>query len=86
MASAPKAALWRAVVNVGSQVGLARICGTKQQNIHWWLTTDCPVPPDICVRIEIGGGDVRVEELRPDLNWQRDGRGRLKGYFVPLAA
>jgi hypothetical protein len=39
---------------------------------------------DAAIRAAAVGGIVRVEELRPDRDWDRDERGAITGYRVPV--
>ena len=66
-----KAALRRAVEILGGQVGLARACGYQDRRNVWpWVSTDRPLPAELCPLIERAtGGRVRCEELRPDVAW-----------------
>lgn len=43
------------------------------------------VPADRCFAIERATG-VTCEQLRDDVTWLRDAKGRITGYQVPLAA
>jgi len=56
------------------------------QAISQWKVNG--VPEDRCEPIEaVTKGAVRVEELRPDIQWQRDPQGRVTGYLpspVPI--
>ncbi len=65
-----KQALDRAIELAGGQCALGRKISTTQQNIQWWATKPTPVNPRYAVRIEKATG-VKVEELRPDLDWVR---------------
>lgn len=61
----------KAIEIVGSQSELARRIGAgcKQQNVWRWLHMDY-VPADRCIQIEAATeGQVRVEDLRPDVPW-----------------
>lgn len=69
----------------GGQVALARVVGVSQSLVSNWCVGNLVVPEDRCPKIEAASG-VRVERLRPDLDWKRDATGRVLGYFVELAA
>lgn len=75
-------ALNRAIKAVGSQSELARRLGGKTvgQTINNWRKRG--IPADRCAEIE-AITEVRCEDLRPDLTWQRDEDGKVLGYFVP---
>jgi DNA-binding transcriptional regulator YdaS (Cro superfamily) len=67
----------------GGQAALARAVGVKQGHVWDWLFTSGKPPPATCPAIEVATG-VRCEELRDDLAWERDDRGRVTGYRVVL--
>lgn len=78
----PLLALERAIAAAGTAAELARKVGVLNQHIAHWKNRG--VPADRCAGIESVTG-VRCEELRPDLNWQRDVAGNVTGYFVPAS-
>jgi DNA-binding transcriptional regulator YdaS (Cro superfamily) len=64
-------------------VELARRLGLSAPAVSKWLARG--VPLDRCVVIECAtAGEVRCEELRPDVAWRRDGEGQVTGYTVPV--
>ena len=75
--------LKRAIDAVGSQSELARLLGVLPQHVNNWKTRG--VPPDRCPAIESVSG-VRCEDLRSDMQWNRDADGRVTGYTTPVAA
>lgn len=61
----------RACAVVGSQTELARRIGVTVSMVSQWCTGVRPLPVDRCIDIEREtAGAVRVEELRPDVDWQ----------------
>lgn len=63
-------ALNRAVGLLSGQAGLASAIGVKQQHVWNWLNRDGRVPAEHCPAIEKAtAGQVRCEELRPDVEW-----------------
>jgi len=81
-----------AVELVGGQTAMAKALGVRQSTIWSWLDRGTPLPPEICPAAEKAvlvaiaeSGDqrnVRCEQLRPDVQWQRDKKGKVTGYFV----
>ena len=69
-----------------TQSQLAFICGQKPQAISRWIRTGI-VPAHHCPAIETAThGAVRVDELRPDVVWQRDPKtGAVTGYLVEVS-
>lgn len=79
-----QAALRRAVALAGGQSALAAALGGnyKQQNVHSWLARQ-RIPLGACPGVEyIVGGRVKVEQLRGDVRWVRDAKGRPFKYEV----
>lgn len=66
---------------------MARAIGVRQGHVWSWLNRDMQVPFAHCVSIETATG-VRCEDLRPDVDWDRDDSGAVTGYRVrfPTAA
>lgn len=66
-----KAALHRAAEIVGGQAALAAAIGMEDRRRVWpWFNTDRQVPAEHCPAIEKAtNGQVRCEELRPDVAW-----------------
>lgn len=78
----------RAIEHLGQgQSGFARAIGAHPQQVQQWLYDKRPVPLERCPRVEtVTDGTVRCEDLRPDVDWQRDGTGRVTGYQVQFVA
>lgn len=79
-----------AVRLAGGQTALAKALSTpdgtiRQGHVWAWLNRDKKAPAEHCPAIENLTG-VRVEHLRPDLNWTRGEDGKPTGYHVRLAA
>jgi DNA-binding transcriptional regulator YdaS (Cro superfamily) len=65
----------RAIRIVGSQSALATACGVTQAAVSKWLRGG-QVPAERCIQIEgATHGEVRCEDLRPDIDW-----GVLRGH------
>ena len=79
--------LLEAINLAGGQAALARAIGVRQGHVWSWLNRDMQVPFAHCVSIEASTG-VRCEDLRPDVDWDRDDSGTVTGYRVrfPTAA
>lgn len=61
--------LKRAIAAVGTQAELARRLNVVQQVVNNWVRRG-NVPADYCPAIERAtGGQVRCEDLRPDVDW-----------------
>lgn len=59
--------------------------GVSQGLVGQWLTGRTKITPDRAIEIEAAtGGEVRCEDLRPDLDWQRDRKGLVTGYLVKV--
>lgn len=77
-------ALRRAIATQGTQAALAMKLGISSPSISEWLRRGVPI--EKCVAIEAAtGGQVRVEELRSEIDWIRDPEGQVTGYQVRLA-
>ena len=62
--------LERAARLLGSQVALANALGVTKAAVGQWRDTGRRVPAEHCPHIErLTGGEVRCEELRPDVAW-----------------
>lgn len=74
-------ALDRAIKKAGTVAELARLIGAKHASrvSNWKMRGQ--VPEDMCAAIEAATG-VRCEELRPDVEWERDETGKVIGYRV----
>lgn len=54
----------------GRGVAVAQLVGVAPQQIYQWASGSRPIPADKCPDIELAtGGEVRCEDLRPDVNW-----------------
>lgn len=55
---------------VGSQARLAKLIGVSPSAVNQWISGVRPVPAERCPAIERAtNGDVRCEDLRPDVDW-----------------
>lgn len=80
-----KQALMKAIEVCGSQAELARRIVATTAQVNEWTKGGRPVPALRCWPIEAAtDGEVRCEELRPDLDWTRDAAGRP--YYAPRVA
>lgn len=70
----------RAVEVAGGQTALARLIGVTQ-GLIWHYVRNAQPPPERCAEIERATG-VTCEELRPDVDWDRDEAGNVTGYRV----
>lgn len=62
--------IFRACQIVGGLSNLARLLDVKPPTISQWLNASRPIPAERCVQIEEAtNGQIRCEELRPDVNW-----------------
>lgn len=63
-----KTAIERACEKVGGQAALARAIGVHSSFPNQWIKGHRPIPAERCPDIERAtGGEVRCEDLRPDL-------------------
>lgn len=63
-------AVLKACELAGSKSALARAVGVKPPTVQQWCNGERPVPPNKCIDIERATNrQVRVEELRPDIDW-----------------
>ena len=69
------AALERAIDAVGGQVALARLIGTTQSNVWYWLERSKHGVPAEWVAKVAAATKVAAHELRPDI-YPPSGRGR----------
>jgi DNA-binding transcriptional regulator YdaS (Cro superfamily) len=73
--------------DMGRRRALADAIGTSAAYL-WQIATGWrgrQVNADLAQQIEHAtGGQVRCEELRPDLRWQRDQSGQITGFLTPL--
>lgn len=66
-----------------SQAELARAMNVTAPAIGKWIRYGVPLPR--CPQIEAAtGGEVRCEDLRPEVTWHRGHDGRVIGYTVPV--
>ncbi len=64
-----------------TQHALAFACKVSRQFVNHWFTGKRPVPAEYCRIIEeMTGGDVRAEQIRPDLDWFRHKNGLYVRY------
>lgn len=69
-----------------SQAAFAGRIGVTPGRVSHLVGGSAP-SPDLAVRIEAATeGDIRVEQLLPDVLWNRDAEGRVTGYTVPVQA
>jgi len=55
---------------VGGQAALARALEVKPPTVNQWVVGTRQVPAEKCPAIErVTGGQVRCEDLRPDVAW-----------------
>lgn len=80
--------LEHAVSLLGGQRGVARLLNVSPGAVWQWLNGRRPLPPEHCGLLEAGtaelGDPVTAEQLRPDVDFQRDAAGRVSGYVVPV--
>jgi DNA-binding transcriptional regulator YdaS (Cro superfamily) len=63
-------AVKRACSLVGGQAPLASAVGVTVANVSHWATGYRRVPAERAIAVErVTSGQVRVEELRPDIDW-----------------
>ena len=63
-------AINRAIVKAGSAAKLARAIGISTSYMSQLRGGRRPLPAEYCPKIErITSGDVRCEDLRPDIDW-----------------
>ena len=64
---------------------LARACGVTRQLAHYWIKGAQHPSVRHAAGIELAsGGLIRAEELWPDVQFKRDRKGRIVGYYVSL--
>lgn len=84
-----QSALARAILCAGSQLAFARSLrredGTPvaQSTVSTWLLRDRQIAPEYGAQVE-RLYNVRCEELRNDLDWQRDESGAVIGWLLPV--
>lgn len=72
----------KAVDLAGGQTALASAVGGKVRQGHVWNWLQSGrVPEAHCPAVERITG-IKCEELRPDVDWERDRRGRVTAYRV----
>ena len=60
----------RAAAFLGSQKALAQALGVTRAAVWQWKEEGRQVPAEHCIAIEKAtGGEVKCEELRPDIDW-----------------
>lgn len=67
----------------GSQKALGVAIGESKSFVNQWVKGVRPIPERCCPLIEAQTG-VRCEELRNDVEWVRNPKGKVVGYHVPL--
>lgn len=76
--------LRKAIEKLNGVGRLAHELGIRQSAVSNWLARG-NVPADRAPAIEAAtGGEIRCEDLRPDLTWERDAHGRVVAYRVPV--
>lgn len=79
-----KSAVKQAVQAAGGRGVLAAACRVRYQAVQKWESAGVPI--DRCPAIERAtGGQVRCEDLRPDVIWQREA-GEVIGYLVRVSS
>ncbi len=80
-----RSALVHVIARAGGRSKVAAACRVRYQAVQKWEANG--VPLDRCAAIESAtGGQVRCEDLRPDVEWQRDAAGSVTGYLVKVSA
>jgi DNA-binding transcriptional regulator YdaS (Cro superfamily) len=70
-----------------SAAELARSCGVSREAARHWLSgASAPSLQHIPAIEAASNGAIRAEDLRPDVEWKRDRKGRITGYTVPVKA
>ena len=78
-------AIFKAAQILGSQKRLADLLGVKAPTVSQWLKGQRPVPVLRCPEIErLTRGEVRCEDLRPDIEWEQHTNMRLDGNNVDI--
>lgn len=75
-------ALSKVIRAVGTSAELARVCRQFPQTITRWKKKGA-IPVHHCPAVEEATG-IPCEELRPDVDWERDASGHVVGYLVRL--
>lgn len=64
-----------------TQAQLARTIGVHPQAVSQYIRGTRPIPAERAIQIEQAlAGEVRADDLRPDLTFARDADGRVVGY------
>jgi DNA-binding transcriptional regulator YdaS (Cro superfamily) len=74
--------LQEAVRKAGGPTALAGLLDLRQSAVSNWLMRG-QAPLERCAAIEQITG-VKCERLRPDVEWQRDKKGRVTSYVVKV--
>lgn len=69
-------ALLQAIAVCGTQAELARRIKATTAQVNEWTKGNRPVPPSRCEAIEKATG-IKCEDIRSDLEWTRDKKGRV---------
>jgi len=57
---------------LGNQSKLAEKIGISRVTVNQWVTGTNPIPLERCLQVERAtNGQVRCEQLRPDIDWSR---------------
>jgi len=68
-----------------TQKGLADKIGASQGLVFQWLDGRTKITPDKAILVEVATERmVTCEELLPELSWERDRRGNVVAYRVPV--
>lgn len=66
---------------------LARACGVSRQAARYWINgLATPSPQFVPLIVAAADGQITAEQIRPDVEWQRDENGQITGYVVPVLA
>lgn len=69
--------LKKAIITVGGQRELARLCGVSQAAVSKWLNGISKIGEDKAILLEQAlDGLVTCEDLRPDVNWSIVRKGK----------
>lgn len=77
-------AMQKAIEIATGQTALARMLGCTQGLVWHYLNGGRQIPPERCKDIERFTG-VSCDELRPDIEWDRDHSGAVIGYRVKFS-
>lgn len=84
--SAQETAIQLAVRLLDGPTAAGRLLGLSHETVRKWLIAGMP-PLDRCAAIESAtAGAVTCEQLRTDVEWERDAAGAVIAYRVPVPA